>query len=189
MEPIFHPDAASFRRWLETHHASAAETFVGFFKKSSARRGITYQEAVDEALCFGWIDGVIKSLDAERYRHRFTPRKPGSIWSNVNVAHVARLTAAGRMHPAGLAAFAARDPRKTGIYAFEARQEPKLAPAETKRFRVAADAWTYFAAQPPGYRRNALHWIVSAKQPATRARRFEQLLADSAARRRLRHLA
>ena len=189
MEPIFHPDAAAFRRWLERHHATTAACLVGFYKKSSARRGITYQEAVDEALCFGWIDGVIKSLDAERYQHRFTPRKPGSIWSHVNVAHVARLTAAGRMHPAGLAAFAARDPRKTGVYAFETKTLPRLAPAETKSFRADAAAWKFFSAQPPGYRRNALHWIVAAKKPETRTRRFAQLLADSSAGRRLAHLA
>ncbi len=189
MEPIFHPDAAAFRRWLERHHAAAQECYVGFYKKSSARRGITYQEAVDEALCFGWIDSVMKSLDAERYQHRFTPRKPGSIWSNVNVAHVARLTAAGRMHPAGLAAFAARDPRKTGVYSFETKTAPRLAPAETKRFRADAPAWKFFSAQPPGYRRNALHWVVAAKKPETRTRRFAQLLADSSAGRRLAHLA
>ena len=105
-------------------------------------------------------------------------------------SHIASKITQGATSASGtVSLFAARDPRKTGVYAFEARQEPKLAPAETKRFRVAADAWSYFAAQPPGYRRNALHWIVSAKQPATRARRFEQLLADCAARRRLKHLA
>ncbi len=185
MSATFFKTAADFRTWLEQNHATARELHVGAYRKSSGLVGMTYQESVDQALCFGWIDGVVRKIDEHHYSHRFTPRKTGSIWSNVNVAHVARLTAAGQMHPAGLAAFAARDPGKTGVYAFERKAEPELPAAFAKKFRSARAAWKFFQAQPPGYRRLALHHIVSAKQPATRERRLAQLIAASAAGRRL----
>lgn len=178
--------AADFRAWLEKNHASVTEFFVGAYKKASGRGGMTYLESVDEALCFGWIDGVVRKIDADSFCHRFTPRKPGSIWSNVNVAHVARLTAAGKMHAAGRAAFAARSEKKTGIYAFERTTEPELPSAFAKKFRAENAAWKFFNAQPPGYRRLCLHHLVSAKQPATRERRFALLLAASAAEKRIR---
>ena len=177
------PDA--FRAWLEEHHASTPELWVGFYKKASGKIAMSYQEAVLEALCFGWIDGVLNRVDADSYMHRFTPRKARSTWSNVNVAHVARLTAAGRMHAAGLAAFAARDVAKTGTYAFERQTPAKLTAAQEKQFRANKDAWTFFSAQAPWYRRTALHLVVSAKQEATRVRRLAQLIADSAAGRRI----
>jgi len=176
--------AADFRRWLAAHHATVAELQVGFYKKSSGKGGLTYSEAVDEALCFGWIDGIVRKLDEHRYTHRFTPRKPGSIWSRVNVGHVERLTKAGRMHAAGLKAFAARQDAKTGIYAFE-RPAQSLPPVDEKKFRANKGAWAFFTAQPPGYRRLAIHKVVSPKQAATRARWLARLIADSAAGRRL----
>jgi len=167
MSVTFFKTAADFRAWLEKNHATATELNVGAYRKSSGLGGMTYLESVDQALCFGWIDGVVRKIDDTSFSHRFTPRKPGSHWSNVNVAHVARLTAAGLMHPAGLAAFAARSAQKTGIYAFERTAEPELPAAFAKRFRAEKSAWKFFQAQPPGYRRQALHHIVTAKQPAT----------------------
>ncbi len=179
-----------FRTWLERHHATAAELIVGFHKKGSGRTGLTYAEAVDEALCFGWIDGIVRRIDEASYCHRFTPRKPGSIWSNLNVSHVARLTAAGRMHAAGLKAFAARSAAKTGIYSFENRDRPQvLPPAYARQFRAHAQAWAYFTAQPPGYQRAALHKVIAPKQAATRERWLARLIAASAAGRRLEAVA
>ncbi len=180
----FFATAAAFRSWLEKNHTRASELWIGYHKKSSDRRGLTYREAVDEALCFGWIDGLTKSIDATRYMQRFTPRRPGSNWSLVNLRNVARLKSAGRMQPAGLAAFAARTAHKTGVYSFENRPK-KLPAAFEKTFRFHNDAWQFFSAQPPGYRRTAIWWVVSAKQEITRQRRLTQLIADSAARRRL----
>jgi uncharacterized protein YdeI (YjbR/CyaY-like superfamily) len=186
--PTFFPAPALFRAWLDQHHAAAPELWIGFHKKASGRIAMTYQEAVDEALCFGWIDGVLNRVDADSYMHRFTPRRPGSIWSNVNVGHVARLTAAGRMHAAGLAVFAARSTAKTGVYAFERKTEPRLPAAMAKRLRADKAAWAFFSAQPPWYRRLALHKIVSPKLPATRERWLARLIADSAAGRRIKSL-
>lgn len=176
--------AAEFRSWLATHHATAAELQVGFYKKASGKGGLTYAEAIDEALCFGWIDGIVRKIDEHSYTHRFTPRRPGSIWSLVNVRHVARLTKAGRMHAAGLAAFAKRDKKKTGLYSFENRPK-KLPPAFEKKFRANTKAWLFFNTQPPGYRRLAIFKVVSPKQEATRERWLARVIADSAAGRRV----
>jgi uncharacterized protein YdeI (YjbR/CyaY-like superfamily) len=146
-------------------------------------------EAVEQALCFGWIDGVVRRLDDQRYQHRFTPRRSGSIWSKVNVAHVERLTTAGQMHASGLAAFRARKPEKTGVYRYEQttptpRVEKFPAALETQ-FRAEASAWEFWQKQPPGYRRRLITWVVSAKQVTTRQTRLARLLTASAARRRL----
>ncbi len=176
--------AADFRGWLEKNHASAAELQVAFYRKLSGNPGMTYHEAVDEALCYGWIDGIVRKLDAQRFTHRFTPRKSGSIWSNVNVAHVARLTAAGKMHAAGLAAFAARSAARTGIYAFE-KTAQKLPRAYEKEFRAQAKAWAFFTAQAPWYQRLIIHKIVNPKQEATRRRWLERAITSSAAGRRI----
>jgi len=182
--PVHFASAADFRAWLELNHATATELLVAFHTKDSGRGGLTYPESLDEALCFGWIDGVRRKLDAERFSIRYTPRTAVSTWSLVNIRHVERLTQAGRMAPAGLAAFAARDPAKTGIYSFEQRPQD-FPPALKKTFRANQTAWTFWEAQPPGYRRTALWWVVSAKQEATQQRRLAQLIADSAAGRRL----
>jgi uncharacterized protein YdeI (YjbR/CyaY-like superfamily) len=185
MKATFFPSAAKFRAWLARHHATAKELQVGFYKKSAGQAGLTYKEAVDEALCFGWIDGVMHKIDAERYRLRFTPRKPGSNWSNVNVANVARLTAARRMRAAGLAAFAARTAKKTGIYSFEAKAPAVFGVTDEKTFRANKPAWTFFQAQAPWWRRKVTWWVVHAKQDATRARRLATLIAACAAGRRI----
>ena len=176
--------AADFRRWLNRHHATANELIVAFFTKASRRGGLTYAEALDEALCFGWIDGIRRKTEPDTYTIRFTPRRPGSIWSNANVRHIARLTAAGKMHAAGRRAFAARDARKTGLYSFENRPQ-KFPAALAKVFRTMAPAWKFWQAQPPGYQRTAIWWVTSAKQAETRQRRLGKLIALSSAGRRL----
>ena len=184
MRPVTYASASAFRQWLEAHHASAPEVLVRFFKVDSGRGGIRYAEALDEALCFGWIDGVRTGYDANSYTIRFTPRRQGSIWSRVNVRHAERLIREGRMQPAGAAAFVARQAARTGVYSFENR--PEALPAELeRRFRADAAAWTFFSTQPAGYRRTVTWWIVSAKQSATRDRRLAHLIAESARGRRL----
>ena len=179
MKPRFFSSAIAFRAWLEANHDTKTELLVGFHKKASAKAGATYQHALDEALAFGWIDGVRRGLDAERYTIRFTPRKPRSIWSNVNIRHVERLIAAGRMAPPGLRAYEARTAERSGIYSFE--RKPMAFDAAAKRaFAVNARAKTFFAAQPPGYRRVITYWVMSAKKEETRARRLAHLIDKSA---------
>ena len=185
MTPTHVATAAEFRLWLEKNHATATELWVGFYKKASGKTGMTYAEAVDEALCFGWIDGIIKRIDEDSYAHRFSPRKPTSIWSRVNVAKAERLIASGRMRPPGLEAFAARSAEKTAVYSFEARETAKFSPALLRRFRANKNAWTFFSAQPPGYRRLMTFMVMSAKQEPTRERRLDRLIDASAAGRRL----
>lgn len=186
--PVFFASTEEFRAWLARHHATATELWVGFHKKHTRRPSLTWPESVDAALAFGWIDGVRKTLDADAYVIRFTPRKRGSIWSNVNIKKAEALIQAGLMHASGLRAFEARDEKKSGIYLFEQRQHPRLTAAEQKELRANAAAWTFFQAQPPGYRRLTMHWVISAKRPETRARRLGILIADSAAGRRIRQL-
>jgi uncharacterized protein YdeI (YjbR/CyaY-like superfamily) len=183
--PTFFETAADFRDWLERHHASAVELIVGFGKVGSGKPSMTWPESVDEALCVGWIDGVRRRIDDESYQIRFTPRKPGSIWSLVNIQKVEKLLAQGRMRPAGLAAHAARTEGKTGIYAFERAEPAALSHAEVRVFRQSTVAWHYFEASPPSYQRVMLHWVVSAKKSATRERRLSQLIAACAAQKRI----
>lgn len=181
----FFPDASAFRRWLEAHAATASELRLAYYKVDSGRPSITWPESVDEALCFGWIDGIRRSIDALSYEVRFTPRRPESIWSAVNINRVHALIAAGRMTPAGLSAFALRDEARSRVYSFERRQTPELNAGERTRFRQDPAAWRYFEALPPGYRRTLLHWITSAKLPATRARRLERFIAACHAGQRI----
>jgi uncharacterized protein YdeI (YjbR/CyaY-like superfamily) len=183
VEPTYFADAAAFRRWLEAHHARAAELLVGFRKKSTGRPSIDWPQARDEALCFGWIDGVRRSLDDDSYTIRFTPRRPGSVWSRVNLARFEALKAAGRMTPAGERAHA-EGKERTDHYSYE-KAPRRLAPAEEKLFRTNKAAWVDWEKRPPGYRRMALHWITSAKKPETRARRLASLIEDSAAGRKI----
>jgi uncharacterized protein YdeI (YjbR/CyaY-like superfamily) len=178
MKVKFFSSQAEFRKWLEKNHDTANELFVGFHKKSSGKKSITYPEALDEALCFGWIDGVRRSIDETSYTTRFTPRKPKSIWSNVNVRHVERLKKAGMMHPAGLAAFEKRDPERTGVYAFE-NEPATLSPAYEKKFRQNKKAWEFFQKQPPGYKKLMIFRIMSGKKEETRLRRLEQTIEVS----------
>jgi uncharacterized protein YdeI (YjbR/CyaY-like superfamily) len=177
--------AADFRRWLAAHHATESELLVGFYKKASGPRGISYKEAVDEALCFGWIDGIKKRVDDQRYTHRFSPRKPGSIWSLINANRAKALIALERMAKPGLDAFERRDPKKTGIYSFEQRPSA-FDPALAREFKRHAAAWTFFRAQPPGYQRLMTFYVMSAKQQETRARRLAALVKSSAEGKRIR---
>jgi len=184
MEAHAFGSADAFRTWLKRNHAAQPELLVLFFNKDSGRAGMTYPQALDEALCFGWIDGVRRRVDKDTYSIRFTPRKTGSIWSVVNVRHAERLIRSGRMAAAGLRAYQARDPRRTGVYSFENR--PRVFPPELERvFRSNPTAWAHWEKQPPGYRRTATWWVVSAVKEETRARRLRRLIGDAAAGRRL----
>jgi uncharacterized protein YdeI (YjbR/CyaY-like superfamily) len=184
VKPIFFKSAAEFRAWLELNHDQVSELLVGFYRRESGRGGIAYPEALDEALCFGWIDGVRKRCDEDSYTIRFTPRKPGSIWSAVNTRRVGELIKLGRMHPAGQSAFDGRDAKKTNKYSYE-RETCKLEGVYEKRFRANKKAWVFYRAQAPWYRRTACFWVVSAKREETRLRRLEKLIADSTAGRRI----
>jgi uncharacterized protein YdeI (YjbR/CyaY-like superfamily) len=178
MQPKFFTTPEKFREWLERNHDSATELLLGFHKKSSGKKSVTYAEALDEALCFGWIDGVRKNLNETSYTIRFTPRKPTSIWSNINVNHVERLQKEGRMHAAGLAAYERRSPERTGIYSFENRPR-ELSPEYEKIFRQNKAAWKFFQEQPPGYKRLMVFRTMSAKKEETRRHRLKQLIESS----------
>ena len=179
MKPLFFKSQSEFRKWLEKHHAQEKELIVGFYKKNSGKASITYPEALDEALCFGWIDGVRKRLSDEAYVQRFSPRKSKSIWSNINVRHIERLKKLGRMAPAGVAAYALRDPKRTGIYSFENRPR-EFSPDLEKKFRSNKKAWQFFEQQPPSIKRVLIFWVMGGKQEETRQRRLAQLIESSA---------
>jgi len=185
-QPVFFAQPEEFCAWLEKNHESARELWVGYHRKSSRRPSITWQQSVDEALCFGWIDGIRKKINETSYTNRFTPRKPTSNWSAVNIERVAELTKQGRMRPAGLKAFDARSEAKSGIYAYEQRKAASLDPQFEKRFRANRKAWIFFQAQPPSYRQVLVWWVISAKQEETRTRRLDKLIAESEAGRRMR---
>lgn len=183
--PRFFRSSKEFARWLAVHHATSTELWIGFYKKHVGAAGMTYLEAVEEALCWGWIDTLVRGRDAESFEQRFTPRKPRSTWSLVNVARVERLIEAGRMRPAGLSAFAARDAKRTGIYSFEQGRVAFTA-AHRKQFDASPKARKWFSAQAASYRRVAIHWVNSAKQEVTRERRLRALITESANRKKLR---
>jgi uncharacterized protein YdeI (YjbR/CyaY-like superfamily) len=176
--------AAALRRWFAANHARSRELWIGFYKKGSGRPSVTYPEALDEALCVGWIDGVRKRMDDERYVQRFTPRTPRSYWSAVNTKRATALIEKGRMTPRGLAAFNARDPGQTARYSFE-REKAAFPPALVRAFKANRKAWAFFEAQPPSYRRTLTWFVVSARQDETRQKRLAKLVEASAAGRRL----
>jgi uncharacterized protein YdeI (YjbR/CyaY-like superfamily) len=188
LDVIFFRTPAEWRAWLEAHAADETAVWVGFHKRGSDEAGLTWPESVDQALCFGWIDGRRQSIDGSRYRIRFSPRKAGSIWSTVNVARVEALGAQGLMQPAGLEAFARHRQDRSGVYSHEQAGEPVLEAAQEALFRERSEAWEFFRAQAPSYRKAALWWVVNAKRAETRARRLATLIDDSAARRRVAHL-
>ena len=181
----FFSSPVEFRNWLRRHHATEKELWVGFRKKHTGRPSITWPESVDEALCFGWIDGIRKKVDEDSYTNRFTPRRRGSIWSAVNIKRATALIKERRMQPAGLAAFEARIENKSGIYSYEQRSE-QLPEPFAGAVRKNVRAWEFFQAQPPFYRKAISWWVVSAKKEETRRKRLEKLIAESAAGRRLR---
>ena len=183
----FFKTATEFRKWLKQNQATAPELLVGFYKKHLGQVSITYPEALDEALCFGWIDGVRKSIDEISYTIRFTPRKPRSNWSSVNIKRVNELTALGRMQPAGLKIFAERDRKKSGVYSYETRPR-QLEGHYAEKFQANKNAWDFFQAQAPSYQRTAAWWIISAKKEETRLRRLAKLMERSAQGNRLAEL-
>jgi uncharacterized protein YdeI (YjbR/CyaY-like superfamily) len=185
MKIKYFKSADDFRRWLMTNHATTPELWVGYYKKRSQQPSISWTESVDEALCFGWIDGIRKRVDDLRYTIRFTPRRRGSIWSAVNIMRAQELSNKGLLHPAGIAAFSARKENRSGIYSYEQRSPNLDAPYE-KRLKQNKAAWGFFYAQPPSYRKAIGWWVVSAKQEVTRLKRLEKLISESARGKRLR---
>jgi len=179
MKPLFFATPDDLRRWFEANHETSSEQWIGYYKKDSDRPSITWPESVDEALCFGWIDGVRRSLDDSRYAIRFTPRKATGIWSAVNIGRVAALTAEGRMWPPGVRAFEKRTDRKSGVYSYEQRAAAKLDAAAEKKFRKEKRAWEFFSSRSPGYRKLAEYWVTTAKREETRARRLDALIEHS----------
>ena len=186
--PVFFPTPDEFRAWLEAHHADATELMVGFHKKGSGRPSITWPESVDAALCFGWIDGVRKSIDDASYMIRFTPRKPRSTWSAVNITRAEELAAEGLMHPAGLRAFNARTEDRSRTYSYEQDGAVELEDAVAREFQSYPEAWAFFQGQPPSYRKAAIWWVMSAKREETKRKRLTTLIADSGEGRRVRSL-
>jgi uncharacterized protein YdeI (YjbR/CyaY-like superfamily) len=180
MKPTFFSSPSDFRKWLEKNHDKKTELLVGFYKVGSGKQNMTWSESVDQALCFGWIDGVRKSIDENSYTIRFTPRKPSSIWSAVNIKKINELTKQDLMHEAGLAAYNKRKDHKSAIYSFE-KEEMKFSPTFEKQFKANKKAWKYFEALAPSYRKTSIHWVMSAKQEATQAKRLNSLIADSEA--------
>ena len=181
VRPRFFSSPDQFRAWLEDNHDDEMEVLVGYYRKRTGRPSLTWAESVDEALCFGWIDGVRRGIDDASYSIRFTPRTPRSTWSAVNIKRVGELVEEGRMTEAGLAAFERRTEDRSRIYSHERREAAKLEPEQEARFRANDAAWEWFQGQAPFYRRQALHWVVSAKRPETRERRLAALIEDSAA--------
>ena len=182
--PTFFPTPADFRAWLEAHHATIDHLWVGYYKKATKKPSVTWEDTVDEALCYGWIDGIRKSRDAESYVIRFTPRTPKSVWSQRNIDRVERLTAEGRMQAEGLAAFAFKDVHPDSGYAI-AKYNNVLPDEMIARFKATPGAWAFYAEQPPGYRTQTARWVTSAKREDTRARRLATLIEDSANRLRV----
>lgn len=184
MKPLFFSRQEDFRKWLESNHLKETELLVGFYKVTSKKPSITWPQSVDEALCFGWIDGVRKSIDEESYSIRFTPRKPGSIWSVVNIKKVEELINRGVMQPAGLDAFKKRMEEKSGIYSFE-NDVKKLSESFEKIFKSNKNAWGFFIAQAPSYQKAVIHWIMTAKQEKTQLSRLEKIITESGQHKKL----
>lgn len=187
MEPTnikFFMTQEAFRKWLEKNHSKKDELWLGYYKKSSGKKSITYKQALDEVLCFGWIDGIVKGIDDEKYCQRYTPRRPKSIWSAVNIKKIEELSKAGRMHEAGLKTFNNRDLKRAGLYSFE-QKEITMPAAYIKKLKANKKAWEYFSNMPLGYQKTATWWVISAKQETTRLRRLDTLIKDSEAGRKI----
>ncbi len=180
MTPIFFTKQADFRKWLQKNHEKESELLVGFYKVGSGKPSMTWPQSVDEALCFGWIDGVRKSIDEDRYQIRFSRRKSTSIWSAINIKKMEELSANGLMQPAGLASFEKRTESKSKVYSHE-KEEAELSQSFKKQFKTNKKAWDYFQSLAPSYRKVSAHWVMSAKQEATKLKRLDQLISDSEA--------
>ncbi len=187
-KPTFFPTQSSFREWLEKNHDKAKELLVGFYKVASRKTSIKWSEAVDEAVCFGWIDGIRKSIDNESYCIRFTPRKPGSIWSAVNIKKVEELTRQELMHSAGLTAFSKREENKSAVYSYE-KEAVTLSDDFLKKIKANKKAWKFFQTLAPSYRNTAVHWVMSAKQEVTREKRLNELINGSETERKIKRLS
>lgn len=185
--PVFFKSANELHKWFQKNHNKAGELWIGFYHVKSGEKGISYKEAVDEALCFGWIDGIRKGFDEESYVIRFTPRRKSSIWSNINTKRIRELIKEKRVHPPGLEAFNKRVEEKSGVYSFE-QDTHKLSPAFEKKFKANKKAWKYFISKAAWYQRTSMHWVMSAKQPATQSKRLETLINDSENERTIRPL-
>lgn len=185
MDPIYFKNQDDFRKWLEVNHELEQEVYAGFYRTSTGKPCMTWSESVDQALCFGWIDGIRRKIDEERYCIRFTPRRPGSVWSKINIKKIEDLTAKGLMFPAGLRAFSQLKPEKSGIYSFE--NEPvRLNEALEAKFKSNSKAWDFFSKQAPSYRKGVITWIMSAKQDTTKIARLRKLIDESEKQNRLR---
>lgn len=184
MDILFFPTPADFRAWLEQNHDKETELWVGFYKKGSEKPSITWPESVDQALCFGWIDGIRKSIDTESYKIRFTPRKPNSIWSAVNLKKMDELMAQGLVMPAGMAIYEKRNLKKQEIYSFE-QENIELGETYQNQFQANAKAWELFQGMPPSYRKTAIWWVISAKQESTRLKRLAVLMECSEAGKKI----
>lgn len=180
--PVFFKSANELNKWFQKNHNKASELWIGFYAVRSGKKGLSYKEAVDEALCFGWIDGIRKGINETSYVNRFTPRKKNSTWSIVNTKRLGELMKEERVHPSGLAAFKKRVKEQSGVYSFE-QDSHKLSPAFEKKFKANKKAWKYFTSKAPWYQRTSIHWVMSAKQEATQVRRFETLINDSESER------
>lgn len=176
--PVFFKSVNKLRKWFQKNYGKANELWIGFYNVRSGKKGVTYKQAVDEALCFGWIDGIRKNLDKESYVNRFTPRRKSSIWSDINTTRIKQLIEEGRVHSTGLEAFNKRVEEKAGVYSFE-QDSHKLFPAFEKKFKANKKAWKYFTSKAPWYQRTSIHWVMSAKQEATQLKRLETLIKDS----------
>lgn len=179
VKPTFFASASELRGWLIENHATALELWVGFYKRGSGRPSITWQELVDEELCFGWIDGVRNGIDEVSYANRITPRKPISTWSAINIARAKELIRLGRMHPAGLEAFERRSDERSAIYSYEQSRAARLDPKAERLFRANRKAWAFFQRQAPSYQRAATWWVISARRDETRQSRLATLIRDS----------
>ncbi|MFA7419749.1 MAG: YdeI/OmpD-associated family protein [Melioribacteraceae bacterium] len=184
MKPLFFAKQSEFRKWLKENHKKETEVLVGYYKVASGKPSITWSQSVDEALCFGWIDGVRRSIDSESYYNRFTPRRPNSNWSAINIKKVEMLIENGLMQPAGLEAFNKRKEEKSKVYSFE-NEAKKLPPQYEKQFKVNKKAWEYYTSQAPSYQKMVAHWINSAKQEKTRLTRLEKAITESEKQKRI----
>jgi uncharacterized protein YdeI (YjbR/CyaY-like superfamily) len=188
IQPVYFKTTGDFRKWLNRNYDKAAELLVGFYKVKSNQQSITWSESVDQALCFGWIDGVRRSIDGERYCIRFTPRKATSTWSAININKVKDLSARGLMHPAGISAFEKRKENKSRIYSYE--KETVTLPDKLENiFKSNKKAWQFFSKMPASYKRPAIHWVMSAKREDTRQKRFNELVTDSEKEKKIKILS
>ncbi len=184
MKPIYFSDQSAFRKWLEKNHKKEKELIVGFYKKESGKLNMTWSQSVDQALCFGWIDGIRRSIDKDSYCIRFTPRRTTSVWSKVNINKVEELTKKGLMQPAGLEIYKLRKEEKSGIFSYESEAK-QLEKDFENRFKACKSAWEFFTHQAPSYQKMIIHWILAAKQEATKARRLEKVIAESEKQKRI----